>query len=491
VLRYKFPIVLILLAAGAPAIWAQDQGSQNQNQSNSPIPAYHSPLASAADSTEDTVPVASDLAPDARSVTGVQDLSLGAPKTGHSYWQPHVDANASFYSNFLNPTTNTGWSTWGSVSGGVDLHRISGNSNLTLTYLGIASLSNDGGTTNGIVQQLQVLDRFNFRRYALTVADQVSYLPNGGFGYGGIGSTPYDTGNLGLQTGLTPVQSILTSQGQSLTNTALAEVDTYLTPRASLTFYGSYGLLRYFDNNLLDTTVGIFQVGYNYQLTRADTIAFSYGFDAFRYSSGTQSINDHSFQFHYARRVTGRLAFQIAGGPSIAFSNFAISGNSTPVSGGGSAGTPTNATQVFWVLNAGATYQWRRVTLTASYDHGVTGGSGVLAGAISDIATGTVSKQLTRNLNASCAVGYSRNSGLALPTTSNPNATGTNQTYDYWFGGVNVSRAWGRSMRLNFGYQVQYQTSDMPFCITTPCSTSYLLNQITFGVGWHPGPKAY
>ena len=335
-LRYKFSLVLMLLAAGAPAMWAQDQSSQDQNQGNAPIPAYHSPLASAADNGEDSVPVTSELAPDTRSVTGIQDLSLGAPKTGHSYWQPHFDVNASFYSNYLNPTSNTGWTTWSSVFGGIDLHRISGNSSLTLTYLGGGTLSNDSGTSNGIVQQMQLLDRFTFRRYAIIVADQIAYLPEGGFGYGGLGPNPYSRWQSGTANRLTPNQSILTSQGQSLSNTAFAEVDTYLTPRSSLTFVGSYGLLRFFDNDLLDTTEAMFQAGYNYQLTRKDTIAVSYGFDAFRYSNGLQSINNNSFEFHYARRVKGRLAFQIAGGPSIAFSNFAISTSSTPSGGTGS-----------------------------------------------------------------------------------------------------------------------------------------------------------
>ena len=490
-LRYKFSLALVMLAAAVSATWAQDQTpqGQSQNQVNPPIPAYRSPLASMADNPEDTAAGASEIAPDTRSVTGVEYLSLGAPKTGHSFWQPHVDANGSFYSNYLNPTTSTGWTTWSSVAGGIDLHRISGNSSLTVTYQGGASLSSDSGTSNGIVQQMLLLDRFTFRRYAIIVTDQVAYLPDGGFGYGGLGINSYSGGNSGLQTGFTPNQSILTTQGQSLSNTALGEVDTYLTPRSSLTFVGSYGLLRFFDNDLLDTTEANFRAGYNYQLTRTDTIAFSYDFDAFRYTNQVQSINNNSFEFHYARRVTGRLAFQIAGGPSIAFSNIAITGTPTPSGGTLGSGTATNTTQLFWTLNGTATYQMRRTLLSASYNHGVTGGSGVLAGAVTDNLTGTASRHLTRNLTASWSIGYSRNSGVALPTTSNPTVTQAGQTYDYWFGGVTLARTWGRSMRLNFGYQVQYQSSNAPFCITTPCSASYLLNQISFGLGWHPGPK--
>jgi hypothetical protein len=481
----------MMLVAGAPAIWAQDQSSQGQNQGNAPIPAYHSPLASAANN-EEPIPVTSELTPDTRSLTGIQDLSLGAPKTGHTYWQPRADVFGTFDSNFLNPTTNTGWSAWTSLSGAIDLRRISGNSDLVLTYLGGASLSSDGGTSNGIVQQLEVLDRFTFRRYSIIVADQFGYLPEADFGYSGLGTLISTTGggaNLGLQTGLSPNQSILTSQGQRISNAAFGEIDRYLTPRSSLTFVGSYGVLRFIDNDFLDSQETIFQVGYNYQLSRNNSIAVSYGFDAFRYSNGVQSINNNSFEFHFARRVTGKLAFQIAGGPSIAFSNIAISGSTTPSGGTGSG--PTNATQVFWVLDAIATYQLRRVSLSASYTHGVTGGSGVLAGSVTDNLTGSVSRQLTRNLNATFAGGYSRNTGVALPTSSTPVVTEAGQTYDYWFASANLARRWGRSTTLNLGYSVQYQTSNVAFCITTPCSTSYIVNQISLGLGWRPGPKVF
>ena len=51
---------------------------------------------------------------------------------------------------------------------------------------------------------MQLLDRFTFRRYSIIVADQFGYLPEGGFGYSGLGGLIPITrgGNLGLQTGL-------------------------------------------------------------------------------------------------------------------------------------------------------------------------------------------------------------------------------------------------------------------------------------------------
>ena len=78
---------------------------------------------------------------------------------------------------------------------------------------------------------------------------------------------------------------------------------------------GGYSLLHYFDNNLLNYGDASFQAGYNYQISRKNTVAVSYNFSAFRYSNVDQSLNLNTIQGSYARRVTGKLAFQISAGP--------------------------------------------------------------------------------------------------------------------------------------------------------------------------------
>ncbi|MGA8767031.1 MAG: hypothetical protein WB559_08430, partial [Candidatus Acidiferrales bacterium] len=72
----------------APAVWAQQQtpdqtqqqtpSDQGATQPSGPIPAYRSPLASAANNDEDTE-TNTDLTPDTHSLTGAQNLTLGTP----------------------------------------------------------------------------------------------------------------------------------------------------------------------------------------------------------------------------------------------------------------------------------------------------------------------------------------------------------------------------------------------------------------------------
>ena len=133
-----------------------------------------------------------------------------------------------------------------------------------------------------------------------------------------------------------------------------------------MTFVGGYSLLHYFDDNLLNFGDTTFQAGYNYQATRSDTVAVSYQFSAFRYSNVDQSLNLHTVQASYARRVTGKLAFQISAGPQFALSSFPITG-STSTTGSGA----TSSSQLYWTLNTALQYQLRRAGLTASYNHGV------------------------------------------------------------------------------------------------------------------------
>ena len=196
-------------------------------------------------------------------------------------------------------------------------------------------------------------------------------------------------------------------------------MDTFLTPRSSLTFLGSGSLLEYLSNNLVNSYEVTFQGGYNHLLTRKDSIALLYRFDGFRYLNISQSINSHTVDLSYARRVTGRLAFQVAAGPNVTFSRSPIATSPSSSNGSGSTGgTTSQDRQFFWNLYTTLTYQWRRTGLQLGYNHSVTGGSGVLAGSLTDNASLSATRQLTRRLNGALTGGYSRNEGVAVTPTS-------------------------------------------------------------------------
>src|SRR5205814_1442697 len=155
----------------------------------------------------------------------------------------HFAVTSTFDSNPLVSTVNPGnsWTVWTSPSAGLDLHRLSGNSDLTLSYLLAASLSNTNGVDRSIAQQLGLSQKLTWHRSVITLMDQFAQLPASGFGYGGFGTPIIATGgSLDLQNAFTPDQSILTSRGRRISNTSLVEVDTFLTRRTSITLVGSY-----------------------------------------------------------------------------------------------------------------------------------------------------------------------------------------------------------------------------------------------------------
>lgn len=473
-LHYMFGPALWVIALSMPCAWAQEK-SQDQ-----PIPAYRSPLASAANEgdTEEAGP--QKLAPDDRPLAGAQDLSVGVPSTNHSYWEPHVDLSGSFYSNPPIAGTHSGWTNWTNVFGGFDLHRNSGNSALTLSYLGGGAFSNSTSQGSGIVQDLNFADTITFRRASVSFFDQLSYSPESNFGSSGFGGIPLPPiGTPGLGSSFIPNQGILTTFGQRVTNSFLTQVNFSLTPRSSLTVVSGYNLLHFFDSTNFDYGNVIFQGGYNYRISRTDTIAVSYQYSGFSYDNANQSINTHTVQGSYGRQITGQLAFQISAGPQISTFTIPITGTS-----GNTGGTsPSPSTEVHWSLYSSLQYQLGRTGLTASYSHGVTGGSGVLAGALTDIISGSAFRQLSRTFSGSWNLGYSRNNGLAVNGAAN-----ANQTYNYWITGATLNHSWGRSLNMFMSYQLQYQNSNSSFCVRTTCSTSYVGNIISFGIGWHRQP---
>ena len=474
-----------MVAMTAPVTFAQQQSQQTSaDQAAPPIPAYRSPLASAADNGDDEGLIAdpNKMIPDSRSLTGAQQFSLGELATKHSYWQPHIDISSTADSNGLNSTSKTGWTTWSTFNGGIDLHRIAGNSDLSLLYSGGASISNDGGSNNGIIQNMQFAEKLAYRRANISLLDQLSYLPETAFGsqFGGAGVFP-GSGSIGLQPGLLPGQSILTARGQRLSNSFAPELDVKLTGRTSLTFVGTYSVLHYFDNNLLNYySVGV-QAGYNHQMSRKDTIALSYSFNAFRYSNFSQSIDDHVVRLSYGRRVTGKLAFQIGAGPE--YTTFG-----TPITGTSNAGTATlsgSSSQVYWSLNTSLTYQWMRTNLGLNYTHGVSGGSGVQAGSVADTVSGSATRQFSRRLSGNWNVSYGRNNGL---TVNGPGSTNANQTFSYWSSDAGLSHPLGRTMNLGLHYLLQYQNSSSVFCVGPACGSSFVRHQILLSLGWHENP---
>lgn len=507
---------IIALAAAMPAAKAQqnapdNQGQQNapdnqgqqqnapnsqgqqQNQTEAPIPAYHSPFSVTTGDNQDETQT---VTPDNRPLTGVQFLSLGTLQVNRSYWQPRFDIAATADSNPEENTNNSGsgtdWTGWGSFLGGVDIRRISGDSDLMIDYTGGGMYSNSEGAANGIVQELGAIEAIRFRRSTLSFMDQLTYLPQAGEGFGGLGGLPLlGAGSTGLTSGFATAQSILTGEGQNLANSSVVQLNIFLTPRSSITFAGGYDLLHFFGNDLLDSGAVFFQGGYNYKASEHNTVGAFYSYTGLRYSNSNESIDVHSVEVSYGRQVTGKLAFQVAAGPEFElFQTPTTAGTGSTGGTTGTGNTGASTSNLGWTLTSALDYRRQRTDFGLSYLHGVTSGSGVFAGAVSDTATGSVTRQMSKTFSSGIVAGYSRNTGVDtdIPTVLGQNS---NLAYDYWFAGANFSHPFSETVALTFSYQLQYQTASSAFCIGSTCGTSLVRNLISVGVSWHERPLLF
>jgi hypothetical protein len=460
----------------APVLCAQ----QDQNQSAAPIPAYRPPLGGLGGGDADAGENSNQAAPQYQSLSGVQNLSLGEQAT-RSYWQPRFDVSGSADSNPQETGHGQNWGTWTSGSGGVEIHRVAGSSNMVLSYTAGGMYSDqDSGVGNGVVQGLSFNDKFTFRRSILTILDQSNYLPESSFGFGGLGLEPV-SGVTAPGSAFNPGQAVLTGRGKILNNSNTIELDQLLTRRSSLTFSGGYSLLHYFDSDLLNYGTVNARAGYNYQVTQRDSLAVSYTFGDYRYSNLDESFSEHTLQLSFGRVVSGKLAFQIAAGPQVVVSQFATTLMGTSVSGTNSA----TRTQLLWSLNTALQYQQHRNGLALSYSHGVGGGSGVLIGAEMDTISGSVTRQMSRTFSSGLTGGYSRTQGLP------GSGAQANEDYDYWFAGVNLTEPLSASVALTLSYQAQYQTSNAVACVGPTCGTNILRHVISVGLGWHERPLLF
>lgn len=478
-------------AAGANAQQGQDQPGQDQgqpqnqgapqseDQAQQPIPAYRSPLGGITENDEENQ-TPDSYVPDTTPLAGASSILIGVPRESRSYWQPSLSVVGTGDSN---PGTSTsgGWTGYGTVVGGLDLRLIRGISDLDLSYLGGGTFSNDSSIGDTVVQTLGARLRFSSHRNTLTFSDSFTYLPQAGFGYGAaIGVLPgatTGTGVTGLTTGFAPGTSILTSSGQQLSNSSVAQFSRRLTHRATFTLLGGYSFLHYVNNGLLNFADISAQGGYDYQISPQNTIAVIYRFDQDRYSftAGLPTINNHTVQLSYGRRVTGRLAFHVAAGAEFSY---------YPTSILSVTSTSASTTQyINWSANAGLTYQLERGSVGINYSHWVSPGSGVFYGAITDQVSATVSRRLSRLATLNLNGGFARNKALDIA-----GAPGANQIYDYSYVGANFMKPLSQTLRLNFNYQFQYQTSNLGFCIGVACGSSYTTHIISAGLNWIARP---
>lgn len=400
---------------------------------------------------------------DTRPITGALPLTLGSFSTERSYVQPTfrifegADSNAlmTAQSNVVNVTT---------VSGNVDLHRASRKNQLIVHYSGGGTLYPSESNLNSIFQQAGIEQLFQFRRWSLSFADDVSYTSESPFGLvQGIGPSPTT-----VSSSVLPNQTIFTGQMTQLSNVLVEQANYLINSRSSITVAGNFGLLRYPGEVLQESNQGGGLFGYNYSFNTRNSVGLSYGLNMFRYQGGTAGTNfdTHTFRVVYGRKVTGRLALQLSGGPQVTVPR----------------GLPLVSPATSWAVENALRYRFRQSDLSASYSHTATAGGGILPGAETDQIQATFGTRLTRTLSGSFATGYAHNSSLLV-------ASGTaNSIFDTEFLQAALARPLGHETNVSFRYTYQHQSTNVLACSLGVCGNDMSRHLIGMGFEWHMRP---
>jgi hypothetical protein len=444
---------MIAAALCVPVVHAQQQTPPP----TAPVPAGGQ---QAGQSTQPASPVQSASA----TVTGGLAPNVGDSGDTHSQITAGLSFSELFDSDFLNAAGTTGWDELSTVSGHMELHRTGATTDFMVKYVGGGYIDAQNSVNDASYHQLEVSEILQFRRWTLTLDDLFNYLPDSSFGFGGSGA---GLGITLVNPFVPPSQTILTNLGQRLGNTALAQVQYEQSPRSAWTFSANYGLLHFVAPGYLDSSNVSISAGYNYSLSARDVLGLSYAFNAFRFSPAIESINSHLVQVTYGRHVSNRLMFQAGAGPQLY--------NITPIFG------PSEGVQLSWGANASLTYQLGHTSFAGNFTHGVSGGSGILTGATTSVATFSASHQFGQWTTLSGSVGYAMNSSLqGIDITA--------VSYNGLYASAGISRQLNQSFGINANYSFSRQGTNSGTCVGAGCADPFLKHQIWVGVTWNMRP---
>lgn len=485
-------MLAMVLLFGVSLGWAQAQQGQpqqqapsgqqptNQGEASSPSPpsqaqtGLQQPLQQPSTEQNQTESAPSNAPP----LTGAERYTLSQMGAGRSYVVPSFQFAQSVETNgtgAFGASTVTPIST---VSGVLALHHLWSRYDLTVRYAGSGFLYDRQPDLNTSAHEFSFTQQITGRRSFFRLSDAATYLPQSSFGYAsfsgvqGVGGAVYGYGGLfgasggNLNTTFLPGQSIITGPSSQVANSVVGEYDYRTSPLSTLTLTGSYNLLWFPNSGFINSNAGIFQIGYNHQLTRKNSLGLSYQAGIFRFEAPSTDFTNHMVSFTYRRTISERLGLQLGAGPQINLFN---------------ESGPQQDTSVSWQASGLLTYAFQRSSVGINYTHYTNGGSGVYSGARTDAVGVSFGIPLSRMWSTNANLGYAYNT-----TVQGANLPGVGASYNSWYGTINLQRTLNRSLSMFFGYNLQQQRAKAPTCIGATCGTFYTRQYFSFGLNWHP-----
>lgn len=464
--------LILALALCATNVRAQDEPQEPTD--TKPKPAARSLPPIDTSNPQDDTQNPNALQPDTTPLTGLQNPTLGSPEMRHSYWVPGVQYAGTIQSSGIGTSNSSSWTMNNYLIGNLSLLKAWSRSLLAVNYSGGGFFSSDSAQGSGAYQQLALAQTFQGNRWAMQILDQFSYLPVTAFGFGGgtnlgIAGVGGSIGPTipGMGASFVPNQSIFGGVGPQYSNAAALQLTYATSRRGSITASGSYGILNFVDPGNIDNNSTTGTIGYNYTLTKANSIGTFYRFSSYHFPGQPQAYGDNSFNIAFSRKLTGRMALQAFGGPDITTFRVPVGGQSSKIGAN---------------LGVSFTYAIRNGGLTGSYFHGLTGGSGAFTGSTVNQVNFNANHSLSRVWSGQLNFGYAHNTAAVSSTAAAfPN-------YNSWFFGGGVNRPLGRDINLAIAYNANIGGTSQPGCTGGSCNSTQTSNYITLNLQWHTRP---
>jgi hypothetical protein len=435
--------------------------------------------------------------------------------------QPGATVSESANSNIANTPGGSNTSSITRGIGSLALRRLWSNYDLALDYAGGAAYYNANGLGWKALQQMDVDQKISWKRGNLSLRDSFSYLPEGNFGasYGALGSSGVE--NMGSTAfGAFWGGSALGTVGLAprILNVSLADATENLSPKSALTAAGGYAFMHFYGSqpngqSFFGSSQISAQGAYNRILSAHTQVAIVYGYQGFDFNAFATSFHSHIVEGMYGHRITGRMDLLIAAGPQFTKIGLpcnildALAGTSgCQLSQTGQVSGSIPDTRIGAAGQARLRYRFTKTMVDLKYEHFLTSGSGLFAGAETDLARLTATRPLNRVWSVGADLGFSRNSrvqsltaaqlstcnepGQPNPNPKFPTCPGVSaNVYDYAFAGLAVHRQFGRNFHGYASYQFNEIWFDHSYCGALPqCNRISNRDVITIGLDWTPRP---
>jgi hypothetical protein len=348
------------------------------------------------------------------------------------------------------------------VQGTLNVDRSRGRSNFLLGYTGGAVFYHRYSSLNDNFHDLGLSETYLWHRWSLVLADQFDFVPSATAGSFGSPTIPL---GIGLPSGLQGTDVTGTSvamRATRITNTAVVELSHTLSPQSSVTFGGSFGILRFMDSGFVNTNQGGFRAGYDRRLSRRDTIAMSYGYDVASYPEANARMNGHTLELSYARQLTGRFLIQVSAGPH--YSQY--------------TDNEASASELFVDGRIALKARIAKTDLSLSAARETNGGSGAMLGAKQNVAALSIARTFPRIFAFEVGGGIARNTGLQ-----------SNLKFNSTYAGGTITHYIGRHASMFFIYNMQRQTGSRDVITINKVPVDLNRNVYGIGISWSFKPR--